>query len=54
MKNMKDKKNIMNSEWWTKPNPEGISNKDVLQVISSWVAIQSVLIGAYLYILNYI
>jgi hypothetical protein len=26
---------VLENEWWTKPNPEGISNKDVLQVFGS-------------------
>jgi len=43
---------MLETEWWTKPNPEGVSNKDVLQVFCAWVMIQSVCIGSYLFILN--
>jgi len=42
----------MNKERWTAPNPEGVSHKDVLQVVCAWALIQSVCIGGYLFILH--
>jgi hypothetical protein len=43
---------MLKNEWWTKQNPEGINNKDVLQVFCAWAIIQSVCICSYLFILH--
>jgi hypothetical protein len=43
---------MFKNEWWTKPNPEGVSNKDGMQVFCAFLIIESVLVGSYLFILH--
>ncbi len=37
--------------WWTKPNPEGVSNKDVVLVFLAGLGIFCTMLGVYLLII---
>ena len=49
----KPKRIMKKYTWWTKPNPEGVSNKDVFQVILFEICLLGFLIGMWFIITSF-